>query len=207
LKAKHLLKKGGIGTILVALLLAGFVGGASFLTIQDTPVHADAVVMFIGPDLSERYREAHQLIMDGYAEVLLIPALGRIWTMRDGKWDKVLTVHPRGLDRRRRTGGHYPWSYENTHIEVLTALNMMADAGWSSAMFVSTPTHMRRIRIMTGTAFSVSDSTRYEIVFRGSRYIPSGNLLSLFHPLKAKQVVLEYIKIAWFYLYHFIAEK
>jgi len=48
-------------------------------------------------------------------------------------------------------------------------------------------------------------TARYQIIFRATRYAPSNNVLSLFHPVKAKQVALEYIKIAWFYLYHFIA--
>ena len=82
---------------------------------------------------------------------------------------------------------------------------MMADFGLSSAIFVSSPTHMRRIRIITNQV--VSDPTRYQIIFRGSRYVPAGNVVSLIHPVKARQVALEYVKIGWFFLYHSIGKK
>ena len=191
--------------LLLAMIPVSYVAGAAFLTLRDTPVQADAVVVFIGPDNAERFREAQQLIMDGYARVLLIPARGTMWTSRDGKWNKVAPLHLQGKGRTRGTAGQYPGYYENTHIEVLAALKMMADFGLSSAIFVSSPTHMRRIRIITNQV--VPDPTRYQIIFRGSRYVPAGNVVSLIHPVKARQVALEYVKIGWFFLYHSIGKK
>jgi hypothetical protein len=204
LKAKPL-KLLIFGSLFSAMALAVYVGGAAFLTIQDTPVQADAVVLFIGPDIAERFREAHQLIMDGVAGALLIPALGSMWTSQDGKWNKVVPSFSPEQGSHRFAAGQYPGFYENTHIEVLTALRMMADAGVSNAVFVSSPTHMRRIRIITKHV--LPDTAGYQIVFRATRYISLNNAFSLFHPAKAKQVVLEYIKIAWFGLYHIFEKR
>ena len=200
-------KKTGLSTValLLAMILACYVAGAAFLPIRDTPVHADAVVVFIGPDNAERFREARQLIMEGYARVLLIPALGTMWTSRDGKWNKAAPLHLQVKGRHRGAVGPYPGYYENTHIEVLGALKMMEDFGMSSAIFVSSPTHMRRIRIITNQV--VPDPTGYQIAFRGTRYVPAGNVVSLFHPVMARQVALEYVKIGWFLLYHSIGKK
>jgi hypothetical protein len=191
--------------MLLAMIMICYVSGAAFLTIRDTPTQADAVVLFIGPDYMERRSEAHQLIKNGYSSILLIPALDSMWINRDGKWDNVVSSHLPNQGRCCCNPRPYPWYYENTHIEVLTALNMMAEAGWSSAVFVSSPIHMRRIRIIT--RYIVPNTTRYQIMFRGTRYVSSDNYLSLLHPVKARQVVLEYVKIAWFYLYHVIAKK
>lgn len=204
-KAKLSLKIVIFGVLLPALLMAVYVAGADFLTIQDTPVQADAVVLFIGPDIAERFREAHQLIMDGVAGVLLIPALGSMWTSQNGKWDKGVPSFPPEQGSHGFAAEQYPGYYENTHIEVLTALRMMADAGMSNALFVSSPTHMRRIRIITKHV--LPDTAGYQIFFRGTRYVALNNALSLFHPAKAKQVVLEYVKIAWFGLYHIFEKR
>jgi hypothetical protein len=188
------------GALLPTILLAVYVAGAAFLTIQDTPGQVDAVVLFIGPDTAERFREVHQLIMDGVAGVLLIPALGSMWISQDGKWDKVVPLFSPEQGPHRFAVEQYPGYYENTHIEVLTALRMMADAGMSDVVFVSSPTHMRRIRIITKHV--LPDTAGYQIDFRGTRYVSLNNAFSLLHPAKAKQVLLEYVKIAWFGLYH-----
>lgn len=187
-------------TLLPAMILVFYVAGASFLTIWDTPVQADAVVVFMGPESAERFREAQRLMMDGHARVLLIPAFGSIWTGMDGKWKKGAPLHRQRKRLSQGAPGQYPGYYENTHIEVLTALKMMADFGLSSAIFVSSPSHMRRIRIITNRV--ASDATRYQIVFCGTRYVSPENRVSLFHPAKVKRVAMEYVKIIWFCLYH-----
>jgi hypothetical protein len=68
-------------------------------------------------------------------------------------------------------------------MEVLWALKVMGDSGISSPIFVSSPTPMRRIRIITTQV--VPDPTRYQIVFRGISYVPASNMGSLFPPVKA----------------------
>lgn len=202
--AKAIVKMVVFAALLLAMISGCYVGGAAFLIIRDTPIQADAVVLFIGPDYEQRRREARRLIEDGYARVMLVPALDGMWTSKDGEWVDVVPSHLQGQGSRFDFG-QYPRYYENTHIEVLTALKMMADAQLSSAVFVSSPTHMRRIRIIT--KYVVPDTTRYQIIFRGTRYIAYDNVVSFFHPVNAKQIVLEYIKIGWFCLYHSIAKK
>jgi hypothetical protein len=71
-----------------------YTAAAAFLNYHEAPRPSDAVVLFIGPDYPERKKEARQLMEEGYAARLLIPALNQ-------------------------TGFKYPGYYENTHVEAL----------------------------------------------------------------------------------------
>ena len=93
---------------------------------------------------------------------------------------------------------HYPDFYENTHIEVLEAGKMMKSLGLKSAILVSSPYHMRRIRIIAGQVFS---HEKYRLTFRGSRHVQHDRFPSQFTWTRMRKVLGEYIKIGWFYGY------
>ncbi|MBA4369137.1 MAG: hypothetical protein C0403_16030 [Desulfobacterium sp.] len=76
---------------------------------------------------------------------------------------------------------------------------MMDDAGYASALFVSSPYHMRRISLISKTVFQ---DERYQLIFRGSRYARPSSFFSLFRQPKIEQVFEEYLKISGFCLYH-----
>ena len=159
-----------------------YTAAAAFLNYHEAPRPSDAVVLFIGPDYPERKKEARQLMEEGYAARLLIPALNQTGFKL-----------PDGFDRSQ-----YPDYYENTHIEALEAKKMMDAAGYTSALFVSSPYHMRRISMISKAVFQ---DKKYQLTFRGSRYVKTGGLLSLFHWSEIQNVFEEYFKIVGFLVY------
>ena len=174
-------------------LLALYVCAFKYLNCCDKPVNSDAVVLFIGPDYKERLKEAYQLIEDGYAKILIIPAYGEMFTVVDGTIKKTRNHQKAPFDRKI-----YPRYYENTHIEALEAKKMMNRAGYTSAIFVSSPYHMRRISIISARVFS---NENYKLKFIGSRYVQQDSFLSIFSWSNVKQVFIEYFKIIGFFIY------
>ena len=172
-----------------------YLGAAAFLTCRELPVTADDVVLFVGPDNAERRKEARQLLEQGYADLLLIPALKSALVMADNKLVKApfYMPMPSSVDRT-----NYPAYYENTHIEALKARQMMESLGLTSAILVSSPYHMKRISIIARQVFS---HEKYRLTFRGSRHVQPDHLPSQFTWTRMQQVIGEYIKIGWFYGY------
>jgi hypothetical protein len=183
-------------TILAGLAVT-YLGAAAFLTCREPPAHADAVVLFIGPDYAERRKEARQLLEQGYADLLLIPALKSTLVMADNKLVKApfYIPMPSSVDR-----SDYPAYYENTHIEALKARQMMESLGLTSAILVSSPYHMKRISIIARQVFS---HEKYRLAFRGSRHVPPDRFPAQFTLTRMRQVLGEYIKIGWLYGYSF----
>jgi len=180
-------------TAIVICLLGIYVYAFTYLNYYDRPANSDAVVLFIGPDYKERLKEARQLIEEGYAKILIIPAHRRVFTLVDGTIKKTRNHQKIPFDRKS-----YPHYYENTHIEALEAKKMMNTAGYTSAIFVSSPYHMRRISIISARVFSNED---YQLTFIGSRYIKHDSFLSFFSWSYMKQAFREYSKIIGFFLY------
>ncbi len=150
---------------------------ASFLDYCDPPRKSELVVLFLGQERIERYKEAMSLIEEGYGHTLFIPALKIGWRQKS-----------------------YPNYYEDTHIEVIYARQMMEQEGYQSAIMVSSPYHMRRIRMISNSVF---DKLPYSLTFRGSRYVTFEPHLVLWNGTQLKRIVEEYIKIAAFYGYQF----
>lgn len=178
----------------MAGLVVLYTAAAAWLNYTEAPAPSDVVVLFVGPDYSERKKEAFQLLEEGYASRILIPARNTILTSANSKTDDTKLHLPAKPD-----WSHYPDYYENTHIEILEAKKMMDAAGYTSALFVSSPYHMRRIRLISKTVFP---DKKYQRIFRGSRYARPCNFFSLFRQPKMEQVFEEYLKITGFCLYH-----
>jgi uncharacterized SAM-binding protein YcdF (DUF218 family) len=75
---------------------------------------------------------------------------------------------------------------------------MMDTAGYTSALFVSSPYHMKRISMISKAVFQ---DQKYHLTFRGSRYVKTDGFLSLFRWSKIEQVFEEYLKITGFLAY------
>ena len=90
---------------------------------------------------------------------------------------------------------------ENTHIEVLEAKRIMDDSGFKKANFVSFPSHMRRIKMITDHVFQQKNSApyAYQINFVPLRAEPSLPKASPWDLKNIGNVVYEYIKMAWFF--------
>ncbi|SLM28688.1 conserved hypothetical protein [Desulfamplus magnetovallimortis] len=160
-------------TIFLILFPVVMIYAAEYLDYCDPPKKADVVVLFLGPEISERSREAAQLIKDGYADNLFVPAY-----------------------EIKRNGTTYPDYYEDTHIEILRTIKMMEKEGYETAIMVSSPYHMRRIRMISNLVFS---DMPYQLTFRGSRYVE----LKPHWITRIKRIIGEYIKMVFFVIYHF----
>jgi hypothetical protein len=161
-----------------------------YLVYSDRPQKADAVVLFLGLEYKERRAEALSLIRDGYADYLLIPAYG-----------KIIKAPEVGRSSRNGTPlrpSHYPVAYEDTHIEVLEAKKLMDNKGLTSAIFVSSPYHMRRIRLIAGKVFAGGN---YRMLFVPTRFEKPTERFWFFNGSAIRKFAGEYGKIIWFFLY------
>jgi hypothetical protein len=154
------------------------------------------LVLFIGPDYKARQEEANLLLAEGYADYLLTPAFGKIQEASAlSTQAKTKTVNPQ-LNIPVIKHKKY---FENTHNEVLEAKRMMEQYGLKSAIFVSTPYHMRRIKIIAKKVFDDKSSridfipTRFETVHHNLLHLTLSDW---------KNLATEYIKIIWFLIYN-----
>lgn len=185
-------------TLLVVLASVTFL--PYYLQYADKPLKSDVVVLFVGDDWEARQKQAVKLIADAYASSLIIPAYN---TLSGLNTDGLLVP----IDHNYLTGNsasllkmqlQCPAYYEDTHFEVLEAQRIMTKLGFRSAIFVSSPYHMRRIKIITMAVFK-EKSTHV-------RFLPAviekkdDNVLELICR-HFKGVSKELIKIAWFETY------
>ncbi len=191
----------------LTVLLVGFCllifCGPSFLAYKDKPVKSDAVVLFLGDELKTREKEAEMLVRAGYASCLIIPALGETQRiMPDGRLKPVSRDMKVGeLVFKLRKKAIYGKYYEDTHIEVLEAKRIMDASGLRSAILVSSPYHMRRIRMLAGKVFGDGKytfncvPTAFEKRFGVSDWRLRSN----------REIMLsEYVKIGWFMVYRLL---
>lgn len=180
--------------IVVLLIFAGLVVYApSYLLYADPPQRADAVVLFLGKEFKERRAEAVELIREGYAAHLVIPAYGKVADAANhGEASRnAVPVRP----------PHYPVVYEDTHIEILEAKKLMDKQGLTSAIFVSSPHHMRRIRLITNRVFP---GGTYRTTFVPTRFEKRNEGLWFLNESEIRKVTSEYGKIVWFFLYRWM---
>ena len=185
---------------LVLLLSLSVFQAPSFLFISEAPVRADAVVLFVGGETGTREKEAQQLLSEGFADYVIVPAYGQIMKRGpDGRLEAFNWKRPEDVSNQRtkELTNQKNWFVENTHIEVLEAKRLMDNLGLRSALFVSSPYQMRRIKVITGKVFNDSQAVRYV----PTRYEKPGETYWLFSNRDRAFVLTEYTKIVWFFLY------
>jgi uncharacterized SAM-binding protein YcdF (DUF218 family) len=181
-----------------------------YLAYVESPRQSDAVILFVGGDYEARLREARQLIADGYASHLIIPAYGQVQKQGpDGKLESVdsylklntSNLQPRPQDELLNTSNLKPktasW-LEDTHTEVLVARQMMERSGFRTAILVSSRYHMRRVKLIADRVFT---QTHYRLHFVPTRYESTKSAFWFLNGPEFARVTSEYIKIAWFQLY------
>ncbi len=192
--------------IITGALICIILYAPHYLAYSDRPKRSDAVVLLVGPDFEARKKEGHRLFKDGYADYIIIPAYGRILKASiDGSLTSVKNNH--GIQEtpgRRKNPGEHADLFEDTHLEILYAKGMMDVYGLKSAIFVSSPYHMRRIKIMAGRIF---DQRVYDCSFVLTRYEKRCDNLWWTNRYCLKWVMDEYIKIGWFLLYEPFVEN
>src|SRR5208283_1634737 len=164
-----------------------------FLSYSDMPVKSDAIVLFIGSEEVARKKEALKLLNDGYGRFLIIPAYQEVISH-----EKITVAAHDVAGNGVWRGKAYPRFYEKTNVEALYAKAMMDAIGLRTALLVSSPYHMRRIRIIAEKVFGEQA--------RCFSYVPTpyGNEpVSLRYLDRADwmSVIEEYVKICWFSIY------
>jgi len=178
--------------LFLAIFFVALYYGPRYLTYADKPLRSDALVLFVGLDNKTRQEDANRLMHEGFARYLFIPAYGRITEASS----LSSTAGAKKANPKLIISGLKPKPYfENTHVEVLEAKRMMEQYGLKSAIFVSSPDHMRRIKIIAERIFP-EEAVR--IVFVPIRVEPAHQdpILSDY-----RRMGKEYVKIIWFLMY------
>jgi len=186
------MKKLFIGFVAIAIIVGAVWYAPKYLAYSDHPAKADVIVLFAGADWNARKKEALKLMADGYAQRLYIPFFGKLIdepTSKISGANKPIAI------------GHYPWYFEKTHIEILEAKKMMDKAGFKSAIFVSSPFHMRRIKVISSKIYSDNN-----VKFVATRYEKPSIKLWLFNTKAIKNVTNEYLKLGVVLTYRIFAE-
>ena len=175
-----------------------------FLTCRDKPVKSEVVVLFCSGDNKTRAMEAEKLMRERYAQYLIVPALGEMYQiLADGKLNRITrdtrVVSPLSNVRKRPI---YNKHYENTHIEALEAKRMMDEWGLRSALLVSSPYHMRRIRLIAGKIF---DDRKYTIQCIPTSFERPFSWASWLDNYSRGILINEYMKLGWFMMYRMIS--
>lgn len=166
-----------------------------FPAYADKPVQSDAVVLFLGSP--ERNIEAQKLILEGYARYLIIPINQEVLGPLDQE-PKHLERWMNEMVSTPTQAKNYPAFYEDTHIEVLEAKRLMETNSLISAIFVSAPSHMHRIKIITKNIFKDSN-VKVTFVQTPIDSTSPIRLNAVFNNIKG--IGQEFIKIIWFLIY------
>ena len=189
-------KRTGMLMLAAAVLAAGVFYAPRYLAYSTGGARADAVVVLLGPVFNDRDRYARDLMNRGMADYLVIPAYPKLFKADGGKLKSLFVPKdPNGL--KKDPGSAAPSFYEDTHLELIKAKRIMRQYGQKTAIFVSAPYHMRRIRIMVGKEFGSPD---------GHCFLPTPYEKAPVNvwELKAsdwRKVGREYLKIVWFLVY------
>jgi hypothetical protein len=162
---------------------------------------ADAIIILLGPDFKARRKEADQLIHQGMADYLIIPAYRKCYAIEDSGNEqyRLSAVHfPENKDNTP-----YPGFYEDTHIELIEAKKTMSFYGLKSAIFVSSPYHMRRIRLITAKLFNFDKDALY---FVPTRYENAPASVFELSSSDWRKVRREYMKMIWFWVYSALSD-
>lgn len=179
-------------------LLAAWLLGAvlpKHLLYASAPFKADAVAVLIGPDEAARRKQADELIDAGWAKFLIVPWEGRIVETQVSR-DLVTPQRAASIARGIKTDLERAY-VQRTHIEVLQTRKLMEHIGATRVLFVSSPYHMRRIKIMSERFF---DPQLFEMA-----YVPADQDVRhtpwFFSWKDIQWVFSEWAKILWFRIY------
>ena len=183
------------------LILVSVIGLAPFyLLVSEEPAESGAVVLFVGPGNSERLGRAEQIIKDVLSKYLLIPAFSKIIKIgEDEDFESIRFLDYSSAYRRHFDAGNkIARQIEDTHREVLRARKMMEHLSLTSANFVSSPYHLRRIKIIAGRVF---DNKKYRITFVAAGKPAEKPYLWFTSSDCVWWITREYAKIIWFLIY------
>lgn len=207
-----------------------------FLKYADHPVKSEAIILIVGT--KDRIQGINQLIDESYACYIIVPAHRKYFKVPEAgcppltKKFSIITPIPTSYDTvpypyfikrgicllpldikedaptiERRHEFKYS---ENTHKEIILAKEMMDTLGLKSAILVSSPYHMRRIKMIATDVFKTGllaskqvEESKYQyslsFVPTRSQKTKTSILESMIENIS--NITTEYIKIIWFIIY------
>jgi hypothetical protein len=185
--------------LLLLVLLGGFIlYSPRFLLYSSEYKKANAIILLLGPDFKARQKEANRLINDGMADYLIVPAYHKIYRIYDKGTMKYLSPNLYSFKSGQKNIASSPSFYEDTHLEIIEAQKIMSVYGLKSAIFVSSPYHMRRIKLI---AMKIFDTNKGDFYFVPTRYEKAPANFWELSLSDWRRVRKEYGKILWFFLY------
>jgi hypothetical protein len=185
--------------VFILVLFAGLVlYSPRFLLYSSEYKKADAIILLLGPDFKARQKEAYILISEGMADYLIIPAYHKTYGIYDKGKGKYLLPDLHSFESNNNNVFHPPGFYEDTHLEIIESKKIMSDYGLRSAIFVSSPYHMRRIKLIATKVFDFNEGSFYFVPTRYEKVPVNGWELSSTDWRKVRR---EYSKILWFFMY------
>lgn len=185
--------------ILISVIVgAGVLYSPRFLLYSSKYKKANAIILILGPDFKARQKEAYKLINEGMTDYLIIPAYHKVYRVYDKDTKKYLSPNLYSFKTDQKNIAAPPGFYEDTHLEIIEARKIMSGYGLNSAIFVSSPYHMRRIKLIAMEVFNTNKCDFYFVPTRYERAPANYWELSL---ADWKKVRREYGKILWFFLY------
>ena len=185
--------------ILILVILGGFIlYSPRFLLYSSQYKKANAIILLLGPDFKARQKEAYRLINDGMADYLIIPAYHKAYRIYDKGTMKYLSPNLYSFKSGQKNVAVPPSFYEDTHLEIIDAQKVMSSYGLNSAILVSSPYHMRRIKLIVMKVF---DTNKGDFYFVPTSYEKAPANYWELSFADWKKVRKEYGKILWFFLY------
>ncbi|MGV8059245.1 MAG: YdcF family protein [Smithellaceae bacterium] len=187
--------------LIIIMLIGNVIAYAPYFLLYSSDYRkTDAIVLFLGPDFSARQKEAYKIINEGMADYLIIPAYQKVYRISDKGTGKSLSpnLSLRNSVKKGTPLNPSPYFYEDTHIEIIEAKKTMAYFGLKSAIFVSSPYHMRRIKLIVSKVFP---GEQREYYFVPTSYEKAPAYFGELSWTNWKKVGREYGKIIWFSLY------
>lgn len=185
--------------ILFLVLLTGFIlYSPKYLLYSSEYRKTNAIILILGPDFKARQKEAYRLINEGMADYLIIPAYHKVFKVYDMEMKKYLSRNLYLYKSNQKNVTAPPEFYEDTHLEIVEARKIMSDYRLNSAIFVSSPYHMRRIKIIAMKVFDTNNSVFY---FAPTHYEKAPADFRELSSADWRKVRREYGKILWFLIY------
>jgi uncharacterized SAM-binding protein YcdF (DUF218 family) len=147
-------------TLILAALCFCATHAGDYLSYSEAIQPAYAVVLFVGPDMQARRKAADQILCQGLARYLIVPAHGQVYRCLQGGEEAPELISPPTIDGESVQPVAVALELlriaEDTHIEMLMAYQTIQRSSLEATVFVSSPYHMRRIKIMADRLFEAS---------------------------------------------------
>jgi hypothetical protein len=187
-----------VGILLLVLLVGFILYSPKYLFYSSEYKKANAIILLLGPDFKARQKEAYKLINEGMADYLIIPAYHKTYRIYYKGTMKYLSPNLYSSQSGQKNIDAPSSFYEDTHLEIIEAQKVMSGYGLNSAIFVSSPYHMRRIQLIVMKVFDTNKGDFYFVPTSYEKAPANFWELSL---ADWKKVRKEYGKILWFFIY------